>query len=481
MDESAVHHPLGRCRTPTGTSSTSHQQSSSRRSTLQDGTTSPSPGRRLSITASSSPTEVRPAPLPSALLVWGTGVIAYVIAVAGRTSLGVAGLQAVDRFSISGSTLSMFAMVQLAVYAAAQLPVGIVLDRLGSRKVITAGVVILSTGQILLAVVSTVGPALVARVFIGMGDAAVLISVLRLIPIWFRPRLAPLLTQITGLMGQFGQIISAVPFLALLFNTGWTPAFTALGVIGFLVAVLVAVIVRNRPPCSPADPSPAAAAHDQVDPLPVLEGLRRLCREPGAWLGLFVHYVTLFPANVFLLLWGVPFLTEGQQRSPQEVSALLTIGTVGGFVIAPVLGELSARFPARRSQIVLGVVAISLLTWITILVPTTPRPYWHLAILLVVVSGGVVACTMGFDFPRTLVSHRYLGSATGMVNIGGYTASVAAIFVFGSVLDRVAPSGHYELGDFRLAFLALVPLLVLGLIGLLVARRSVLRKLGTRA
>ncbi|MCP6440354.1 hypothetical protein NL474_28335, partial [Klebsiella pneumoniae] len=68
-----------------------------------------------------------PAPPRLAFLVWGAGLAAYIVAVTGRTSLGVAGLEAIDRFGISASTLSLFSVVQLAVYAAAQVPVGIVL------------------------------------------------------------------------------------------------------------------------------------------------------------------------------------------------------------------------------------------------------------------------------------------------------------------------------------------------------------------
>ena len=62
-------------------------------------------------------------------LVWAVGVAAYVVAVLQRTSLGVAGLEAADRFDASASVLAMFAVLQLLVYAALQVPVGVLLDR----------------------------------------------------------------------------------------------------------------------------------------------------------------------------------------------------------------------------------------------------------------------------------------------------------------------------------------------------------------
>ena len=76
-------------------------------------------------------------------MVWGIGVFAYVIGVLHRTAFGVAGLSAADRFSISPSLLSSFVVLQVVVYAAMQIPAGVLLDRIGSRKMIAAGALII--------------------------------------------------------------------------------------------------------------------------------------------------------------------------------------------------------------------------------------------------------------------------------------------------------------------------------------------------
>lgn len=406
------------------------------------------------------------------VLVWGTGMAAYVVAVAGRTSLGVAGLQAADRFGISAATLASFSVVQLAVYAAAQLPAGMVLDRVGPRRLLAAGVATLSVGQLLIGLVDTVPPALVARVLIGLGDAAVLVSVLALVPVWFRPRLAPVVTQMTGILGQLGQVVSAVPFLAVLLGFGWTPAFGGLAAAGLLVAVVAAVCVRDRPVGQAAATRPAGAGRGPTS---------TVLREPGVWLGFFTHMVTLFPTSTFLLLWGVPFLTVGQGVSARGASVLLTTTTVVGIVLGPLLGELVARFQHRRSWLVLGVVATSTAVWTAMLVPSTPRPFWQLVVLVVVVAAGMVTCTVGFDYARTFAPPAARGTAIGLVNIGGYSASVVAILLFGFVLDQVRPSGEYVLSDFRLAFAAQAPVLLLGVAGLLVARRATVRRWGVGA
>src|SRR3954451_1394482 len=106
-----------------------------------------------------------------AWLMWSIGITAYGVAVFNRASLGVASLQAQERFHATAAVLSLFAVLQLAVYAAMQIPVGVVLDRFGTRRLVAAGAVVMASGQLTLATAHGVGWAVVARVLVGVGDA----------------------------------------------------------------------------------------------------------------------------------------------------------------------------------------------------------------------------------------------------------------------------------------------------------------------
>lgn len=98
--------------------------------------------------------------------------------------------------------------------------------------------------------------------------------------------------------------------------------------------------------------------------------------------------------------------------------------------------------------------------------------------LAVVSTAGAAACTIGFDFARTSVPHAHLGTATGLVTRGGYSASVLAILGVGLIRDLSEPSGDYGLSDFRLAFaLGPAPLLIVGVTGVLVSRHGVRRRI----
>ena len=186
-----------------------------------------------------------------AWLVWSVGVTAYVVAVLQRTSLGVSGLDATRRFDASASVLASFAVLQLLVYAALQVPVGLLLDRFGPRRLIVSGAVLMAAGQVVLALAETVPLAVLGRVLVGAGDAMTFISVLRLVTTWLPPGRVPLMTQLTGLLGQSGQILSAIPLVALLHSKGWTTAFLSAASASVLAAILVLLVVRDSPAGSP--------------------------------------------------------------------------------------------------------------------------------------------------------------------------------------------------------------------------------------
>src|SRR4051794_30246406 len=234
-------------------------------------------------------------------LMWSLGVLAYCIAVFQRSSLGVAGPLAQERFGATAAVLSLFIVLQIGVYAALQVPVGVALDRVGSRRMIAAGGATMGLGQIVLAESHSVGLAVVGRVLVGAGDAMTFTSVLRLVPAWFEPRRGAAGKPFTGVLGQAGQGAAASPPRAPLRTVGWTPAFVGAGIAGLAISAVVALVLRDAPPGAPRSAPPESMSE-------VRHHLRVAWREPGTRLGLWTHFVAQFSGLVFALLWGYPFL-----------------------------------------------------------------------------------------------------------------------------------------------------------------------------
>ncbi|WIE66497.1 MFS transporter [Curtobacterium sp. MCLR17_036] len=409
-----------------------------------------------------------------AFLIWGVAVLAYVLAVVQRSSLGVSGVDAQERFAVSAAVLSTLAVVQIAVYAALQIPVGIALDRIGPRRLLVIGAVLLVVGQAVVAVSPSIVPAIAGRVLVGAGDAMTFISVIRLVPMWFSGRILPQISQWTGNLGQVGQILSAFPFAVLLHTAGWTPAFGVAAAASAVGLVLVVVFVRNGP----------VPARTGSIPLPGSWGgafrtFGHALRRPGTQLGFWSHYVTQSSGTVFSLLWGVPML-RGLGYTPGEAAGFLTVIVLVGFVAGPALGVLCARFPMRRSNLVLGAVVLLAVVWTAILLWPGHPPTWLLVLLVVAMGIGGPGSLIGFDFARTFNPVGSLGSANGIVNVGGFLAAFVMMYLIGLVLDVAAGvTGEtvFAWDNFRVALTVQYLVVGFGVAMLLHARRRTRRQL----
>ncbi|SFF73686.1 MFS transporter [Blastococcus tunisiensis] len=413
-----------------------------------------------------NPTSAGERPPARAYVVWLVALLAYAVAVFHRASLGVAAVEAQERFSAGASVVSLFLVVQLSVYAALQVPVGVALDRFGSRRMILVGAVTMAVGQLLLALATAVPAAVAARVLVGAGDAMTFISVLRVVSLWFPGRIVPVITQLTGILGQLGSIVAAYPLVTLLHGTSWRSTFLGAAATGIVVAVLVLVALRD----APAGTGPATAAG-----LAELRGnLAATWREPGTRIGLYTHLVTQFSGTVFALLWGYPFLVVGQGRSPAVAASLLTLLVVVGMAVGPLFGRLCGRWPLRRSDLVFGILALTATMWTVVLLWPGRAPLPLLIALVVVLGTNGPGSMIGFDFARTENPAERLGSASGVVNVGGFLASLLTILAIGVVLDVLTPgaSTGYDLGAFRAAFAVQYVFWAVGLVGVLRHRRE---------
>lgn len=400
-----------------------------------------------------------------AWVIWAVGLAVYALAVFHRSSLGVAGLLAAERYQINATALASFTVLQLAIYALMQVPVGVLLDRFGSRALIITGLAMMTVGQLVFAFSTSFSGAVLARVVLGAGDSMVFPALIRLVSIWFLVRQAPLVTQLTGLIGQLGAIAAAAPLAFLLDRLGWTRSFAIVSSVGILLLLVVPVLVKDSP-----------YRHEGVVrvKLRALAGsLRTVWGNPGTRLGMWSHFSSQFSSTVFVLLWGYPFLVRGLDWSPQAASTLLMAMTAWAVLSGLVLARLVGRFPYYRSWIVVGVVLLMAASWAVVLVWPGVAPAWVVVVMACTTATGGPASVLGFDLARSYTPVQVIGRANGLVNIGGFVASLMTMGLIGVVLDLVEPAGMeaYTLGDFRVAMAVQFPFWAFGVWQILRYRR----------
>lgn len=411
-----------------------------------------------------------------AVAVWSIGVAVYFVAVIFRTSLGVAGLDAADRFHVNASALATFSLLQLLVYAGMQIPVGLMVDRLGTKKVLTLGAVLFTAGQVGFALSPSYGTALAARALLGCGDAMTFISVLRLGTRWFPARRGPLMAQLAGLVGMAGNLVSTLVLAPVLHGLGWVPAFAGSAVAGLVVLVPLVLFLRDHPegygPAAPARGSGGSGGSGGF----VRRQIADSWREPGTKLGLWVHFTTQFPAMVFLLLWGMPFLVEAQGLSRTTAGGLLTLVVASNMGFGLLYGQIVGRRQSSRIPLALATVATTATLWGAVLLyPGDRAPMWLLVALCVVLGTCGPASMIGFDFARPANPPERQGTASGITNMGGFLASMTTLLAVGVLLDATGE-------DYRIAFSSVFVLQVLGVSRILSLRgRALARERDRRA
>jgi hypothetical protein len=134
------------------------------------------------------------------------------------------------------------------------------------------------------------------------------------------------MSQLTGLVGQAGQLLALAPLAAMLHATSWEIVFG--GIAGLCVfGILVWAVIRNHPPQLRADVSVdtnTGAIRVVRSSMDTGVGIRAAWAHPGTRLAFWSHFTAPFAGTAFVLLWGTPFLTAGEGLSLAQAAGVLS-------------------------------------------------------------------------------------------------------------------------------------------------------------
>ena len=386
--------------------------------------------------------------------------------------MGVATLTASERFDTNAQQLATLAVFQLLVYAAMQIPVGILLDRFGAKLLLGVGAAIMALGQLIVAFAPTLEYAVFGRMLVGMGDSFTFISMIRMVNGWYTGSKASKMQQYVSTIGQTGQFFSAVPFWFMLESLCWEPAFSIMAAASLLVLLLVIAFTANEAESS-------KHVQEVVSLKSAISQLIQNVKTPGIRMAFWTHFSTQPTTTSISLLWAVPYLVTAEGQSHEFAALTLTLMVLFGFVTGPVIAEICARAPQLRGRLVYSVVATTVAAWLVLLlVPGKASSGLLLACFLVISIGGP-ASMVAFDFSKDFAPKQRLGSANGFANVGGFLATFIMMYLTGLVIDLLHdPSSgldRYNVDSFRWGFAAQFIVIAVGLLFFTLERRKTLR------
>jgi hypothetical protein len=162
---------------------------------------------------------------------------------------------------------------------------------------------------------------------------------------------------------------------------------------------------------------------------------------------MWAHFALTGAFAVFTALWGFPFLVRAEHYSTARASSALGLVVLASIAAAPLVGTLMSRTPSARGPLVYAVAGAIFVSWIAALAVGTGRvPGWLVVLILVSTGVGAPASAAAFDLAREANRPERGGAATGVVNLGGFSAAVLTDLAIGGLLAAVGHSGHRPSG-----------------------------------
>jgi len=409
-------------------------------------------------------------------IMWGLGALFYCYGFFQRTAPSVMVDELMRAFAVGAALTGTLSGLYFYAYAGLQIPVGLILDRFGPRRVLAVACALAAVGSGLFALAESLWVAYAARLMIGGAVAFTWVGALVIIARWFPPERFAMMSGLTLALGMLGGVGGQAPLALLIDAVGWRGALGLAAALALVLAVLLALVIRDRGPYSPAPADAEARRKDDSPGRGLRAGLLRVIRNPQTWIvGLYGAAMTT-PMLSFAGLWGVPYL-ERVHGVSRELAALATSGLMIGWAVgAPLMGALSDRL--RRRRVVMLVASTGSLATLSAALYLPGLSFWPVAALLAVnglFAGGMVLC---FATGREHNPAWAAGAAMGVVNMVAMAAGALFQPLLGWLLDRgwdgTMEAGRrvYDAATFEQTMLVLVAMQGVGLMAALLSRET---------
>ena len=395
-------------------------------------------------------------------LAYTLGTAAFILAFFHRVAPGAIAADLRAAFDASSTALGFIAAFYFYPYAAMQLPSGVLADSVGPRKLFTVGSLVAGAGSLLFAYAPSVGWLLAGRALVGFGVAVAFVSVLKLIASWYSEREFGTWVGVLMLFGNLGALLAAYPLAWVTQHVSWRAVFAAAGAVSIVTALCIWLWVRDDPrdaglPSVHAsdDRAEAAGAHSGW-----WDGLVRVAANRDTWPGFFMHLGMVGSYLTFSGLWAVPYLTDALGHSRTSATLHVTAMILGFAFASLAVGAISDRM-GRRLPLLRALVLLYLLSWLPWVMG------WQLPVAVslaafTLMGVGIAGASLAWALAKELNPPALSGTATSLVNTGGFLGTALFQPLVGWVLDQIGAAAPLE--GYRTAAAVLAAIALFGVV-----------------
>lgn len=355
---------------------------------------------------------------------------------------------------ISGATLGNLTSMTFYSYAIMQIPVGIMVDTIGVRKICTTGMALTALGSILFGMSNSIGLAYFSRFIVGIGTSVIIVSILKVQAQWFSRRKYSTLSGLTSFFGNLGALLATFPLTYLVISIGWRSTFLMLGMVTTGIAVGIFLIVRDSP-----EERGFESLHKREINKNLIEGIVGVVKNKYTWSN-FVTVSTLVGSTTAILgLWGIPYIVHVYDLTKQQAAWYLSFISFGFIAGAPIVGKLSDMLGGEIKKILYVTTITFTLIWSYILfLHNGKAPVEQLPVIFFIIGLCVITHILIFTNAKEVNDLNFSGIATAVVNVGEFVGSALVSLAIGYILESgwsgkiVDGVKIYNLQDYKNAF-----------------------------
>jgi MFS family permease len=390
--------------------------------------------------------------LRDALMLVGTLGGAYGISQFLRNSIGVIAPNLATELDLSASEIGLLASVFFFSFAAAQIPLGVALDRYGPRRCMLVCAVIAIVGALLFAWAPSPGWLITARVLMGLGASCYFMAPLALYARRFPPDRFATVAGFQYGLGTLGTLLATAPFAWAVAAIGWRACFVVVSAAMLAAGILIAVVIRNDAPAQGAEKPSLRES---------FIGMMAATRVRSFWPLFAMHFITYSSFVIVVGLWGGPYLTHIYGYSLTERGNMLLVAVVFQVIGALLWGPTDRWFKSYKVPVMTGALMTAAVMATGALVGEfSPVGLfaWFVAIGLTTGYLPVMIAHGKSLFPADLV-----GRGITLLNIATMGGVFVSQSVTGFVIDLFPAAGErYALDAYRSVFALQAGIILLG-------------------
>jgi len=344
----------------------------------------------------------------------------------------------VTDFNTDNSVLGLMSGMYFYSYAAAQIPVGIMLDKIGTRKTLTVLGIVASCGNLLFSLSPTVSILALSRGLIGFGVGGFYISALKTLAERFNPKRYATLTGALTSIGHVGGVVASSPLALLTLSLGWREAFLIIFLLMFLFVTVAWFTIKDN-----EDKFLKEKRSIRQDFGKILSNrqLLKIMPVPFFIYGCFVS---------FQGLWAGPFLMDVYGMSKANASLFFMFISIGFMVAFPLAGIISDKLNRKKPVLLTGII-LSLLYWLLMSIFGAVLDNYQLLALLAFLGISYGITCIFLTIPATMFPLEIAGSAIASLNIFNFIGGGFFQYLMGFIIDSTHQAGN-EFFSYQIIF-----------------------------